>query len=214
MHDYSALKKLYNSRKKEINSRLNEFRQIGLCGSEKQVFTELCFCLLTPQAKAKLCWEAVNNLLKKNLLLKGKTGQISCLLNKVRFKNTKAGNIVSARKIFLGSRGLHIRFLFKQIKDTLALRDWLVKNIRGMGLKEASHFLRNIGSRENIAILDRHILKNLVSYGVIREIPQYLNRKRYLDIEAKMVQFAKKVDVPLSHLDLLFWSMETGEIFK
>ena len=89
-----------------------------------------------------------------------------------------------------------------------------MKNLTGLGYKEAGHFLRNIGFGERIAILDRHILKNLYSLGVIEEIPASLSGKKYLDIEKKMADFSKEMHIPLSHLDLLLWSKETGEIFK
>ena len=83
-----------------------------------------------------------------------------------------------------------------------------------MGYKEASHFLRNIGFADYLAILDRHILKNLKIFGIIEEIPKSLSKKKYLEIEEKMRNLANEVNIPLSHLDLLFWSKETGEIFK
>ena len=83
-----------------------------------------------------------------------------------------------------------------------------------MGYKEASHFLRNIGFADDLAILDRHILKNLKIFGIIDEIPKSLSKKKYIEIEEKMRNLANEVNIPLSHLDLLFWSKETGEIFK
>lgn len=89
-----------------------------------------------------------------------------------------------------------------------------MKNVKGMGYKEASHFLRNIGFADDLAILDRHILKNLKIFGIIEEIPKSLSKKKYLEIEEKMRNLANEVNIPLSHLDLLFWSKETGEIFK
>lgn len=83
-----------------------------------------------------------------------------------------------------------------------------------MGYKEASHFLRNIGFGENLAILDRHILKNLVLLGVIESIPKGIIKNKYLEIEEKMAKLSKKIDVPMSHLDIVLWYKETGEIFK
>jgi len=79
---------------------------------------------------------------------------------------------------------------------------------------QASHFLRNMGFGENIAILDRHILKNLMLLGVIEEIPHSLSKKRYLDIERRMRIFASKIGVRMSHLDLVLWYKEVGEVFK
>ena len=82
-----------------------------------------------------------------------------------------------------------------------------------MGWKEASHFLRNIGNRD-LAILDRHILKNLVRTGALERLPKSLTPKTYLAIEEKFAAFSKRVNIPMDELDLLFWSMETGEILK
>jgi N-glycosylase/DNA lyase len=67
---------------------------------------------------------------------------------------------------------------------------------------------------DDIAILDRHILKNLIKYGVIDEVPKSLTEKKYTEIEGKMRAFSKEIGIPFSHLDLLWWSEETGEIFK
>jgi len=96
----------------------------------------------------------------------------------------------------------------------LIIRGWMVENIKGMGYKEASHFLRNIGFGKDIAILDRHILKNLKDLGVISEIPDTLTEKKYFEIEGKMRDFSERAGIPLEALDLLFWSMQTGHIFK
>ena len=98
--------------------------------------------------------------------------------------------------------------------DVMDIRRDLVKNIKGIGYKEASHFLRNIGLGKDIAILDRHILKNLKIYGAIDKVPLSMSVRSYLDIEEKVRAFAKRIGLGLEELDLLFWSRETGEIFK
>ena len=101
-----------------------------------------------------------------------------------------------------------------QSQSPIEFRNLVSKNIKGLGLKEAAHFLRNIGHGEEVAILDRHILKNLVKYGVIPEIPKSLTAKKYHEIEQKMFKFARKIGIHPAALDLLFWSEETGEVFK
>ena len=98
--------------------------------------------------------------------------------------------------------------------ETRQGREWLVQNVHGIGYKEASHFLRNVGSGEGIAILDRHILKNLLKHGAIAEIPKTLTKKRYLEIEERMRAFARKVKIPMEHMDLLLWAEEAGMVFK
>ena len=99
-------------------------------------------------------------------------------------------------------------------KDIKELRNFIADHVKGYGLKEASHFLRNIGKSNNeIAILDRHILRNLVFLKVIKE-DKIKNKKHYFEIEQKFLDYAKKVNIPIDELDLLFWSKENGEIFK
>jgi N-glycosylase/DNA lyase len=98
--------------------------------------------------------------------------------------------------------------------SALELREWLVKNVLGLGYKEASHFLRNIGRNDGLAILDRHILRNLKRLGVIKSIPKSISRKYYLDIEQRFSKFAIDLGIALDELDLVFWSMGTGEIRK
>ncbi len=88
-----------------------------------------------------------------------------------------------------------------------------MQNVKGLGYKESSHFLRNIGYK-NLAILDRHILKNLKDLRVIRYIPKSLNKNKYLEIEDKFQNFSKRINISMDELDLLFWSIETGEVFR
>lgn len=215
----NQIKKIYTAKKKEIRSRLKEFDKLWLNGSDEEIFTELAFCILTPQSKAKSCWDAIAKLEKQDLLSKGTIKQIKQGLNCVRFKNKKAEFIVKARELFMNSSHLienyvSIKSLLSKFNDVNKLREWLVNNIKGIGYKEASHFLRNIGFGKNIAILDRHILRNLKDFGVIKEIPKSISRAKYLEIEKKMAAFSKQIGIPLSHLDLLLWYKETGEIFK
>ena len=89
-----------------------------------------------------------------------------------------------------------------------------MKNIKGMGLKEANHVLRNLGFGENIAILDRHILRNLKALNVIEEIPKSITEKKYYEIEEKMRNYSKFCKINMNELDLVLWYKEAGEVFK
>jgi N-glycosylase/DNA lyase len=198
-----TLKKFYNLRKNVIKKRLDEFSK----RTDDERYEELCFCLLTPQSRARLCWDAIQELKKKNLLKEGAEQDILPLLNRVRFSKNKAKYIIAAREQWEDIKEK------LQSADSTEIREWLVKNVKGYGYKEASHFMRNVGF-SGLAILDRHILNNLVKYSVIDEIPKSLTTKKYLEIEEKMKTFASKAGVPMDELDLLFWSMQTGEVFK
>jgi N-glycosylase/DNA lyase len=117
---------------------------------------------------------------------------------------------MEARKMFIHKGKLKIKERIEELEDPREIRDWLVANVKGLGLKEASHFLRNIGMGKDLAILDRHILKNLVNFGVISKLSETLSKKKYLDIEKKMKEFSRDVKIPLAHLDLLLWYKEAG----
>ena len=209
------LSEIYSEIQNEIKSRLIEFKNVWENGSEDEIFVELIFCILTPQSKAKSCWLAVSNLIKKKLLMKANKHRISKeLIGKVRFHNQKAERIINARMFFSINGEIFIKSKISQFNDIFSARDWIVENVKGIGYKESSHFLRNIGSGENIAILDRHILRNLESLGIIQKIPKSISKKKYFEIEEDMRKFSKKVKIPLSHLDIVMWYKETGEIFK
>ncbi len=204
----------YKRRRPEIKARLKEFASVYR-GKDEDVFGELCFCILTANANALLCDVAIKELKERGLIIKGKACEIRPYLRgRARFHNKKADFIVGARKLFRNGKSIDIKGKM-DFKDIFKLRDWLVENIKGYGYKEASHFLRNIGLGRGIAILDRHILKNLYRYGVIKKIPSSVGgRKIYVDIEDKMRDFSKKVKIPMEDMDLLFWSMQTGFVFK
>ena len=210
----SEINSLYDSYRDEISSRIEEFDRLWREGQDHDLFCEMAFCLFTPQSKAVSCWSAVVRLRERGLLLSGTPGRISRELTGVRFHSTKANRLVEARSQFTGNGGLILRDTLEYYEDPFECREWLVENVKGLGYKEASHFLRNIGRGERIAILDRHILKNLAILGVIEEVPKTMTRKRYLEIEEAMKSFARRVKIPMSHLDLVFWCKEAGEVFK
>jgi len=204
---------LYSKKKEEIKIRLEEFIRMKNQDDVK-IFSELCFCLCTPQSKALLCWEAIERLRENGILFTGNPKKIEKMLRGVRFKRTKARRIVKAREQFFGGGNSKIKEVLNEIEDDYKLREWLVKNIDGFGMKEASHFMRNIGRGNNVAILDRHVLKNLQNNGVIEKIPKTMTEKKYLEIERKTREFANSLGIPLAELDILFWSKESGVIFK
>ncbi|HMB67136.1 MAG TPA: N-glycosylase/DNA lyase [Candidatus Bathyarchaeia archaeon] len=207
------LQALYGERHDAIQKRLREFKSI-LDRSDDDVFAELCFCLLTPQSSAKTCWAAVSRLKERSLLLKGAANEIQPQLNDVRFGDSKAKYIVEARDLFTKDGKLYLKSHLSSFTNLFELREWMVENVKGLGYKEASHFLRNVGLGEEFAILDRHILRNLKRMEVISEVPVSITKKRYLEIEEKLRRFSREIRIPLADLDLLFWSRETGWIFK
>ena len=201
----STVKKLRKSEvKKQVDKRLKEFKALNKKGN-KAWFCELCFCILTANSKA----ETAMNIQKEvsahgfcTWCLSDIRGAIK--RNKHRFHNNKAKFIVEARK------HIEIKDKIKKLvaKDgQIGAREWLVKNIKGLGYKEASHFLRNVGYFD-VAILDRHIL------SLMNEDKKALTKKRYLEIEKRFRQLAGKLGMKCGELDLYMWYMKTGRVMK
>ncbi len=124
-----------------------------------------------------------------------------------RFHTKRAGYIAGARKY-----GGKLKSVITSFDNPLDARDWLVKNIKGIGYKEASHFLRNIGY-DGLAIIDFHIIDVLEKNRLIRR-PKTLTRAKYLEIEKVLKRLADRMKLTLAELDLYLWYLETGKILK
>ncbi len=205
----------FNRIRPSIKRRISEFHSIIKSGNNDDIFSEMCFCILTANANAVKCHDAVKELCASGILMDASAVRIKPMIKgRARFHNKKADYIVGARELFKKNSCLNIVERLDK-DDIIGTRDRLVKDIKGYGYKEASHFLRNIGLGADIAILDRHILKNLKNYGVISKMPSTLGaRNVYLGIEGRMRSFSKDIGIKMEELDLLFWSMQTGYIFK
>ncbi len=212
--DLETLRAEYEAKRSAIEARLADFRRVGRMADDR-LFEELCFCILAVQSKAHASDAAVAALREAALLWSGRPAEIALFLRRrTRFHNQKAAFIVRARDRFFPGHDRRLTATLDAFPSSREARAWLVREIDGLGLKEASHLLRNTGRGEDLAILDRHILRNLIRHGVMRRMPKTLTAKRYLAIEVRMDRFSRAVGIPMAALDLLFWSRATGEIFK
>jgi len=192
---------------KEINKRMREFEEKRK-SSWRDLFNELCFCILTANSSAQMGIKVQNSLGFEGFYYLPEEELSSRLTNLgYRYPRVRAKYIVRARK--------YAKDLERIVKETDVdkARGWLVKNIKGIGLKEASHFLRNVGFKE-IAIIDRHILKILHEYGLIDEIPRSLTKRKYLEIEKILKDIAKELNLSPAELDLYLWFSKTGKVLK
>ncbi len=86
------------------------------------------------------------------------------------------------------------------------IRKFIVKNIKGIGPKQASHFLRNIGYSNQIAVLDVHILRYMCIQGVIsEEYKSVSNLKLYEYLELKLIKFLEFILAPIGFIDQAIW---------
>jgi len=200
-----SINQLKNSEVKQlVDTRMRELKEIGR-DKDNSIFKELCFCLLTANYSAeggiRIQKEVADGFL---------TLPYDELVNRLmslghRFPNARATYIIEARN--------KCDFVTKiDSDDEHMIRDLLVKNIKGLGYKEASHFMRNIGY-ENVAIIDFHIIDLLVRHNLIEKL-KTLTKKKYLDIENVLSEIAKRANLNLAELDFYLWYMETGKVLK
>ena len=208
------LKQIEKNRKGEVGryvkTRLDEFSSFK-DKPTSEWFSELCFCLLTANSKAKTALQIQKELKAKGFMEFPEKEVRDCIIkNKHRFHNNKAKYIVCAREhIDIKKK---VQNLVKK-EGQIGARKWLKENIKGLGMKESSHFLRNVGYFE-LSILDRHILKVMLDAKMIPSIPKPLSEKKYVEIEKKFTDLAKKVNMSAAELDFHMWYLRTGEILK
>jgi len=192
--------------RKVIDNRISEFKELGR-KTTQEIFKELCFCLLTANYDAEKAIRIQKEIGNGFLTLSEQ--QLAEKLKELgyRFPNKRAQFIAEARQHKDSLKRIINGFEYEN-----ELRGWFANNIKGIGYKEASHFLRNIGF-ENFAIIDFHILDILSEHGMI-EKPKTLNAKNYIEIETVLKDLGKKLSLNMAELDLYLWYCETGKVMK
>jgi N-glycosylase/DNA lyase len=211
-----SIRATHKARKKEIRKRLNEFREVWRQGSDARLWEELVFCIFTAGASARMGFRAVEAI--RPLLMDGKREDMTQALQRAgahRFPVERPGYIVVTRSYLQEHCDMALRQKLQSFSDPIERRDWLAqeKQIKGLGYKESSHFLRNIGL-SGYAILDKHVMNCLMDLNVVETPKPPGNRTRYLETEERLRTFARDIGIDFDELDLVLWSMKTGEVLK
>jgi N-glycosylase/DNA lyase len=210
------LRATHATRRKEIRARLTEFDQVWNSKSDARLWEEMVYCIFTAGASASSGMIAVDAV--KPLLDSGSRIAITRALKKppaYRFHNVRAEHVVATRKFLRTNFSMRLRDQLESFSNLAERRDWLARTpgIKGLGYKEASHFLRNIGFK-GYGILDKHIIRCLAELGVLDSAKPPTTRARYLASESLMKDFANEIGINFDELDLALWSMKTGKILK
>ena len=204
------------ARRNEIRARLNEFTEVWHTASDTRLWEEMVFCIFTAGASAKMGLRAVEAV--RPLLKAGRRKAMTRALVRAgahRFPNARPEYIVITRGYLQRSFSMRLRERLESFSDASERRDWLAQDprIKGLGYKEASHFLRNIGFK-GYGILDKHVIRCLAEMGVTKSAKPPISRKNYLETEERMREFADQVGIDFDELDLVLWSLKTGEVLK
>lgn len=208
------IRRTHAERRDEIAGRLAEFAAVWQSRDDSRLWEEMVYCFFTGGCSAKMGLRSVEAV--RHLLSDGSHHQLmNALVGRHRYPRARAGYVVASRDFLIADCGLRLFDRLSGFEDSIERRDWLVKEkgIKGLGYKEASHFLRNIGFR-GYAILDKHVLRCMAELKIIDEAKPPGTRTRYLAFEHKLKEFAGAIEIDFDELDLVLWSMKTGEILK
>lgn len=208
------IKRAYASRRNEIRRRMSEFDTIGAAGNDTHFWEEMVYCFFTGGCSARMGINSVEAV--RPLLRNGDQEQLAAALAGVhRYPNARARYIVASREFLLEDCGLELRKKLYGFRCGQERRDWLAreKGIKGLGYKEASHYLRNVGFK-GYAILDKHVLNCLAELKLIEDPKPPNTRSKYLIIEEKVKMLTDLTEIDFDELDLVLWSMKTGVVLK
>lgn len=209
-----AIKQAHSLRRESIRQRLSEFDAIGERGTDRNYWEEMVFCFFTGGCSARMGLNSLEAV--RHLLITGDQQQLSSALTGVhRYPNARARYIIASRQFLIEHCGLELRSKLHGFECSQQRRDWLVreKGIKGLGYKEASHYLRNIGFK-GYAILDKHVLRCLAELKLIDDPKPPNSRQMYLKVEERLKELASVTGIDFDELDLVLWSMKTGVILK
>jgi len=226
--------------KKEKQALKKVFENFGRTKTEEEIFYDLVFCLLAPQTTFKSNVKVTNELKKLDfyhapLPVSGRrmsknwyTKNLPEILKPVRFYRNKAKYLIEAKKkfpeIFVKVMVKDAYYLQKEeSEEAKIIREWLVKNVKGLGMKTASHFLRNLGE-ENLAVIDVHICKFLADRicthslnkkeDIKKLVKEAGTRKGYLRLENEFCRIAKENKVSPAMLDAYLWKIYSGTAWE
>lgn len=211
---FDAIREAHAERRDEIRGRLAEFAEIGIRGTDERLWEEMVYCFFTGGCSARMGMRSIDAV--RPLLMTGEQLELAQALTGVhRYPNARSRYIVASRGFLTEHCGMQLRTKLRSFDCPQERRDWLVREpgIKGLGYKEASHYLRNIGFR-GYAILDKHVLNSLAELKIIDDPKPPNTRLRYLSVEDKLKNLTNKLGIDFDELDLVLWSMKTGVILK
>lgn len=204
---FSLLEKLERVRQEAkplVEGRWQDFLRLRREGSEEELFSELCFCILTAN------WSAQGGINAQRTIGRG---FVHMSLEELSTELTKLGHrYPEARARFI----VEDRWIVGRLRELLEdpdPREFFVKNVKGLGWKESSHFLRNVAF-EDYAILDKHVLRLMTMHGIVDEIPKGWSKRKYLEYEGKLRRVASDFGEPLGKFDLYLWYLVKGRVDK
>ena len=209
-----TIRQVHRERSAPIRERLAEFEQVLKRGDDAEIWEEMVYCFFTGGCSARMGMRSVDAV-RPHLRSGGWEAIRNALSGVHRYPNARSRYVIESRDFLENAIGFRIKAKLESFDCDLSRRDWLVKEkgIKGLGYKEASHFLRNIGYK-GYAILDKHVLRCLAELKIIDDPKPPNTRSKYLSVENRLKTLTEAAEIDFDEMDLVLWSMKTGEILK
>lgn len=186
--------------------------------NERSLWWEFSACVLSSQVPYPLASEAASAIDRIGYLLEPDclpdlSDRLSAILRRPQGATGRSYRFpcVRARQLATAKQRITYRFgtlsvLLTQLETPVAARNWLVDCAPGLGPKQASMFLRNIGFSYDLAILDRHVLDYMNLIGLrAKSTKTIATMKEYRLGEESMRGHAHDLGFPVGILDWAIW---------
>lgn len=188
--------------------------------TEAELWRELACCVLSSQVPYPTAQAAAVRLESSGLLLEKPTApaaleraigellrlpfEIDGAMRRYRFPDSRALQLASSIfEVRRYSDGLGN--LLNSFDDVELTRGWFVKHAPGLGPKQASMFLRNVGVSYDLAVLDRHVINYMMIVGLTADPTPVRRMADYRRDETILRDHAADFGLPVGLLDWAVW---------
>ena len=182
--------------------------------SEDDLWRELVSCILGSRVRFEAAHAAVERMEGMRLLSRPRRiahfdqyeqDTVTALSGGYPFYRVRANQIRRAAERIYGSRG-SIRDFLDRAGDVCDARRLLASEVSGLGPKQASLFLRNIGYAKNVAVLDVHVLTYMSWVGLTdAPIKSVSTVRKYETLENSFIEHASSLGFTPDQFDLAVW---------
>ena len=182
--------------------------------SEDNLWRELVCCILGSRVRYETVYAAVDRMYVFNLLKSPRSDSefnelerntAEALSTVYPFFRVRAKHIRRAAEHIYKSKGSIKNYLNNAI-DVRSARRLLATEVAGLGPKQASLFLRNIGFTKSIAVLDSHVLTYLSWVGFVESpLKSVSSVGKYESLEESFVNHSYSLGCSPDRFDLAVW---------
>ena len=200
---------------RDVCSILDEYPSVSWQKhSEDDLWKELVFCILGSRVKVEVVHAAIDRMdgmcllsqpLRNTCFDQYEKDTVTALSGGYPFYRVRANQIRRAAESLYTSKGSILKLL-DSTSDVRSARRVLVAEVAGLGPKQASLFLRNIGYAKHIAILDVHVLTYLNRVGLTDTLLKSVSTlSQYEVLEDSFIEHAYAFGYSPDQFDLAVW---------